>query len=58
MRADYLHQYFSRYLLIREYKENALHIFFLEAARLYPPQSEKRRELTPAQDPFNEADTS
>ena len=41
-RPEYFEQYFSRYLFIRQFKTSLLHHLFIEAARLYPPQSNAR----------------
>ena len=46
VRSEYLKQYFARYLFIRSVpKEQVQHKFFTEAARLYQPQSNRRRPL-------------
>lgn len=42
IRAKYLKKYLSRYLFLRQYKDSALHEFFIQAARLYPPHSDPR----------------
>lgn len=39
IKAKYLMQYLSRYLFIKKYSDTAFHQFWIEAGRLYPPQS-------------------
>lgn len=40
MRSEYFSQYFARYLFIHQFQDQLLHHFLVEAACLYPPQSE------------------
>lgn len=48
IRSKFLYQYLARYLFLKDQDEDALlHQFFVQAAKLYPPQSNKRRELEP-----------
>ena len=48
IRSQFLYQYLARYLFVKAYNENALlHHFFVQAARLYPPQGANHREPEP-----------
>lgn len=48
IRSRFLYQYLSRYLFIKAHEEDALlHHFFVQAAKLYPPQGARRREPEP-----------
>ena len=41
MKTEYFEQYFSRYLFLKENHQHRHHQFFVAAARLYKPQSER-----------------
>ncbi|KAK8379382.1 hypothetical protein O3P69_019346 [Scylla paramamosain] len=40
MRLDYFQEYLSRFLFIRHHKDQHLHRFFIETARLFPPHAD------------------
>ena len=46
VRSEYFMQYFARYLFIHEFQSQLLHHFLVQAARMYPPQSEREPQRT------------
>ena len=44
IRAKYLKQYLGRYLFVKQYKDTAVHQFFIEAAQLYPSHADSPQE--------------
>ena len=46
MKSHYFKQYFARYLFIQQFPNQLLHRFLVEAARMYPPQSEHEPKRT------------
>ena len=48
IRARFLYQYLARYLFVKAHDEDTLlHHFFVQAAKLYPPQGTRLREPQP-----------
>ena len=47
MKSNYMHQYLARYLFISSVsdKTTLVHQFFIQAARLYPPLSDRKRHI-------------
>ena len=43
MKSVYFEQYFGRYLFLKAHPEDAVHQFFLEAGKLYPPMGNRAR---------------
>ena len=56
IRAKYLHQYLARYLFISSNQENAVHAFFVQAAKMYPPQGDRQRGTVFVEDSSDEED--
>ncbi|KAK3871623.1 hypothetical protein Pcinc_023245 [Petrolisthes cinctipes] len=55
IRTKYLNQYLARYLFIKTYKEESLHYFLLQAAKLYPPQGDQPPQPHPlSEDEFSD----
>ncbi|KAK3872192.1 hypothetical protein Pcinc_004609 [Petrolisthes cinctipes] len=54
LRAD-TSEYLARYLFIKTYKEESLHYFLLQAAKLYPPQGDQPPQPHPlSEDEFSD----
>lgn len=47
IRANYMRQYLARYIFLKTHKDQALHHFLLEAAKLYPPFGTRTRPPHP-----------
>lgn len=58
IRPKYMKQYIARYLFLKNFKNQALHHLLVEAAKLYPPQSDRVRQPHPPLSPQRGSDDS